>query len=550
MSTLSNLVRYKDAAVLFLKYGRSDLFEQAGLGSAIGEFDPPPEGVAQAENLAEDLESLGPTFVKLGQMLASRADLLPKPYLEPLQRLQDSVEPFPYEEVDEIVRQQLGVRISKAFAEFDERPLAAASLGQVHLAKLRDGRKVAVKVQRPNIRQRIVDDLEAIADVAQMLDNHTEAGRRYGFAPMVEEFRRTLMAELDYRREATNLQAMAANLQQFDRIVVPRVIPDFSTAKVLTMQYLSGVRVDDLNPVVRLDMKGDELAEELFRAYLHQILVTGLFHADPHPGNVLLTPEHDLALLDLGMVGHILPSMQLPLLEMLMAIGEGDGEGTAKVALDLAEHRENVDRTKFRAEVNALVSQHQGAELDQIRVGDVVLSVFAIAGNNGLRIPAELSVLGKALLQLDEIGRSLDPKFEPNSAIQRNVGEIMRERAGEETSLRRLFSTMLETKEFVEELPGKVNRILGKLSEEDFSVEVDAIDEEVLIDGFQAVANRISTGLVLAALIVGAALMMDVETGFTLFGYPGIAIVCFLIASVIGLWLVGRILWSEYKSSR
>lgn len=542
--------RYKNIALLMLRYGRSDLVKQSGLDAVLDDEPASSQGVAQAEELAADFEKLGPTFIKLGQMLATRVDLLPMAYLEPLARLQDDVAPFPYEEVEAIVKTELGARISKAFAEFDIKPLAAASLGQVHRATLRDGRPVVVKVQRPNIRQIVVDDLEALTEIAELLDRHTETGRRYGFGPMVDAFRKTLLRELDYRLEAANLRAFQESLAKFERILVPGPIDDYTSSRLLTMEYVQGLRIDALSPVARLDIGGAELAEELFRAYLHQILVSGFFHADPHPGNVFLTPDHRIALLDLGMMGRILPSMQIELLELLMAIGEGDGEGAARLALRLGEPLEEVDETRFRRDIHELVARHQGVALEELEVGKIVLHVFSIAAANGVRIPPELSVLGKALLQLDRIGRCLHPRFDPNQAIRRNANEILRSRLGHETSLRRLFSSLMQTKEFIEELPARINRVVDAIARNDFKISIDAIQEETLIVGFQKVANRITAGLVLAALIIGAALMMQVETSFTLLGYPGLAILCFAAAAGGGFWLVGSILWSDHTRPR
>ena len=543
-----DLRRYRDVAMLLVRYGRSDLVRQAGLDAALDGTEAPEEGVAEATELASDLERMGPTFVKLGQMLSTRVDLLPAAYLEPLTRLQDSVEPFAYDEVRRIVEQELEVRISKAFSHFDEEPMASASLGQVHRAALRDGRPVAIKVQRPGIRDQVRGDLETLAELAEFFDRHTDAGRRYGFGPMVEEFRRALLTELDYRREASNLRAMHRSQEPFDRILVPAPIEDYTSSRVLTMEYVRGVKVDDLSPVARLDIEGSELAEELFRSYLRQILVDGLFHADPHPGNVFLTADRRLALLDLGMVGRIPEPMQNDLVELLMAIGESDAEGTASVALRLGETLEDHDEQRFRRDIRDLVAEHRDAVLEDLQVGKIVLRVFGAAAHSGLRIPPELSVLGKALLQLDKIGRALDPKFDPNAAIRRNVGSIMQSRLAGETSWRRLFSALTQAREFAEELPGRVNRVLDAVANNDFEVKVDAIDEQVLIVGFQKIANRITAGLVLAALIVGAALLMRIETKFTIFGYPGLAMLCFLAAAGGGFWLVWTILWGDQSN--
>ncbi|HEV2707021.1 MAG TPA: AarF/UbiB family protein, partial [Pyrinomonadaceae bacterium] len=242
-----HLKRYKDIAWLFMKYGRGDLVKHAGLEEAIeGTETLNPEVPAKAEELANDLERMGPTFIKLAQLLSTRSDLLPMPYLEALSRLQDSVEPFSFGEVEEIVASELGVRISKAFSEFVAVPLAAASLGQVHRATMRDGRPVVVKVQRPHIREQIVKDLEAMQEIAEFLDRHTEIGRRYEFQPMLDEFRKSLLRELDYRQEARNLVTFAENLREFENIIVPQPVDDYTTSRVLTMDYVRGRKITDL----------------------------------------------------------------------------------------------------------------------------------------------------------------------------------------------------------------------------------------------------------------------------------------------------------------
>jgi len=339
-----HLKRYKDIAVLLMKYGRFDLVKNAGLEAVLKdeiEFDHAPASEARA--LAEDFEALGPTFIKLGQLLSTRPDILPASYLESLSRLQDKVEPFSFAEVEEIVTSELGVRISKAFQEFEATPMAAASLGQVHRAVLKGGRAVAVKVQRPGIRGMIVEDLEALMEIASLLDAHTEMGRRYEFQKVLDEFRKALLRELDYKLEADNLCVLGENLKEFDRIVVPRAVDGYSTSRVLTMDYIRGKKVTSLSPLDRIELDGAALAEQLFRAYLKQILVDGFFHADPHPGNIFLTDDKRLALLDLGMVARTTPGQQEKLIHLLLAISEGRAEDAASVALQIGDKREEFD---------------------------------------------------------------------------------------------------------------------------------------------------------------------------------------------------------------
>jgi ubiquinone biosynthesis protein len=534
-----HLKRYKDVARLFWKYGRAEWVERAGLETELEDEDRRDDEPAQASELAEELERLGPTFVKLGQLLSTRADLLPVPFLVALSRLQDDVEPVPYAESEETVERELEVRISKAFAWFDPKPLASASLGQVHKAALRDGRAVAVKIQRPGIHKRILEDLEALAEIAAVIDERTEWGRRYHVADMLDEFRSVLLRELDYRREAANLRLLGKNLERFPRIVVPQPIEDYTTDRVLTMDFIGGRKVTEISPMRRLELEGGQLAEDLFEAYLQQVLIDGVFHADPHPGNVFVTDDDRLALIDLGMVAHIGSDMQERLLRLLIAVSEGRGSNAADVALQMGEVEEEwFDEPQFRRQVIELVGQYRHATVEEIQVGKVVMEISRAAADGGVRVPRELTMLGKALLNLDAVGRALDPDFDPNAAIRRRAGEITTRRMMQKASPGNVLSSVLETAEFVQKLPSRVNRILDAVASNELRVRVDAIDERTLIDGFQKVANRIATGLVLAALIVGAAMLMQIETDFRLLGYPGLAMLCFLGAVAGGLGLL------------
>jgi predicted unusual protein kinase regulating ubiquinone biosynthesis (AarF/ABC1/UbiB family) len=452
--------------------------------------------------------------------------------------------------VEAIVSGELGVRISKAFSEFEEKPLATASLGQVHRAAMLDGRVVVVKVQRPGIREIIAEDMEALEEIAGFLDKHTPWGKRYEFGKMLEEIRRSLWRELDYRQEARNLITLGANLLEFPGIVVPTPIEDFTTSRVLTMEYIRGKKITELSPLARLDIKGADLAEELFHAYLKQILVDGFFHADPHPGNVFLTDDHRIALFDLGMVGHITPQLQENLLQLLLAVSDGRGDDAAGIAIKISELKEDFSENTFRQRVAALVGEHQGSQMNQIQVGRVVLEITQISGDSGLRVPAELTMLSKTLLNLDLVGQTLDPKFNPNASIRRNAEKILQQRVWKAFTPTNLFGSLLEMKDLVVRLPSRLNRILDVIAHNELKVKVETIDEHVIIEGLQKIANRITLGLVLAALIVSAALLMRVETAFRLFGYPGFAILCFLGVGGGGIFLILRILLHDRTSRK
>ena len=542
------LKRYKDVAMLLIKYGRSDLISPAGLeGSVLPDEIAAESETAPAEDLANDLEKLGPTFIKLGQLLSTRADLLPGPYLDALERLQDQIEPFPFEEVERIVSGELGVRISKAFADFEPAPLAAASLSQVHRATMRDGRAVVVKVQRPDIRELIVGDLEALGEIAHFLDQHTELGKRYEFDNMLVNLRKSLLRELDFTIEANNLHIIGQNLAEFEEIVIPEPIDDYTTTRVLTMEYISGKKITALNPLRLLEIDGSLLAEELFSAYLKQFLIDGLFHADPHPGNVFLTDDDRIALIDLGMVGRVTRSFQDNLLRLMLAISEGRGEMAAQAAIKMGEEKEGFDRATFERRITDLVAENSDAILSKLNAGKVTLEITRVAADCWFRLPPEFTMIAKALLNLDRVVYSLDTHFDPNSIIRERANEILQRNILKSVAPNNLLSGVVDLKEFAEKLPTRVNRILDAAGNNELRFKVDAIDEKVVLEGLQKVANRITLGLIVASLIVGAAMLMRVDTSFRIFGYPGLAMIFFLLAAAAGLALSVSILSTDVK---
>ena len=553
-----HLQRYKQIAAFLWKYGRSDLVEQIGLDDAVVEERKAeraangqnPAGQNTADQLAADLEALGPTFVKLGQVLSSRPDLLPAAYIEALTRLHDNVKPFDGAEAQRIVEEDVGVRISKAFLRFDPEPIAAASLGQVHRAALRDGREVAIKVQRPNIATQIADDFELLAQIAALAENHSEWAKRHRVTEIVQELKTSIGHELDYEREAQNLVTMGANLKEFDRLYIPQPIPDYCSRRVLTMEWVSGTKITELSPLARMEMDGAALADQLFQAYLHQVLVDGIFHADPHPGNVFLTQDDHIALLDLGMVGRTTPAMQDHLVKLLIAVSEGKAEQATDIVMRMSQVDRDCDRVLFERKVGEVVAEHHGRSLKDINVGRTLLTVTGIAADQGVYVPTQLTLLAKTLLQLDEIGKALDPEFDPNAAIRRHVSELATRRMRKESTPGSVMASVLEMKDFVSGLPVRLNRIMDAVGNRELEVKVHTMEAGLMMEGLQKVANRITSGLVLASLIIGAALLMRVETSFRVLGYPGLAILCFLAATAGGVWLLVNIFVQDRRSEQ
>ena len=541
------LRRAAQIAGVLARHGGGDLVTSSGLAQELdGAADEPADGSSAAgRDLAADLEALGPTFIKLGQLLASRGDLLPDAHVEALARLQDDVEPVPFDDVRELVERELGAPLTESFKTFDEQPLASASLGQVHRAALPDGREVAVKVQRPGIRETVEHDLEVLHALAAFLDHHTEVGERYRFDDMIEEFERSLGRELDYRRERVSLQQLRDNLDRYACLHVPEAFAAHSTARVLTMEHVPGDKVTELPPLAHLDADGEALVDELFRAYLQQMLSDGFVHADPHPGNVLLTPAGRLALIDVGMVVRLGARTRERMLRLLVAVVDGQADEAADIALAMGSTTSHFDEEGFRRDVADLVASYHELPLGEAHAGRILTELTRISGRDGVRPPSELTLLGRTLLALDQVASELAPAFDADEAVRRYAGEVLQRAMLQELTPASMLRGLLDTKEFVEQLPRRANRILGDLAEGSLRVRVDAVDAERLIDAIRRLANRVVAGLVLAALIVGAAMMAGVETQATILGYPALALVFFVTAALLGLWLVVGILRSD-----
>ena len=495
-----------------------------------------------AERFTASLESLGPTFIKFGQLLSTRQDLLPAAYTEALTRLQDNVEPVPVEEIRARIEESLGAPVGTLFAEFDDAPLASASLAQAHRAVTRSGRDVVVKVLRPGVRDRVRRDLASLGELADFADANTPVGPRLGAARMLAQFRRSMADELDYRKEAANLDLFRNLVDDEPDLLVPGYVADYSTDDVLTLEFMPGRKITDVGPLTMLDVDGARLAASLFRFMLKAMLIDGILHADPHPGNLFLTPDHRVALLDVGMVVRLPGRLRSSIVKLLVSIGDGDGEGAAAVLADMGHPTDEYDAAAFRDDVSHLVSStlSMGADL---QAGAVLMQLARISGTHGLRPPAEMTLVAKALLNLDQATQHLDPSFTPVEAIRANLPTILA--AGLTPSAGQSLLGGIEGKEFLERLPRRANRLLDALSDGELTIKVDAFDENRALMVLQQVANRVSTALILAAVTIAAALLMFADVGPRLWGYPALGTVFFLVAAVGGLVLVARILWHD-----
>lgn len=513
--------------------------------------DAKPDATGQqAREFAADIQSLGPAFIKIGQALSVRPDLLPPVYLRALEHLQDDTDVVPYEQIRAIVESELGVRISHAFAEFAEQPLAAASLAQVHAATLRDGRAVAVKVQRPGICEEINADLAALSNIARAADAFTEQGRRVQFNAWIEEMSGTLGEELDFCREADNLRVFREQLEPYPTLFVPAPIADFCSMRVLTMERVEGTKVDTAVELRRLEEPLDRYANDLVRAYLDQIFLHGMVHADPHPGNVMLMQDR-LALIDLGMVAHLSTRVRDLLLTLFAAAIEGDGDEVARRTMMLGEPLESFDERAWLRRCSRLIARFATqSRHTRFGAGGLLIELTQQSIACGLRPPPEIALLARTLLALEGVTETLNPSVPPRRIVREHLSAIVAGRMAQRLSLHEFNRQVGDVGALLRELPRQTRAIVDVLASNNLRVRVAGLEESRLLENLQKIANRISVSLVSASLVIGAALALRVDAGPRLWGYPGLALVLFVLAFVLALGLVLSALLSDRRGSR
>jgi ubiquinone biosynthesis protein len=532
--------RYAGLARLLLKH-RGAAVSGAGAASELAlegeELDAGTPTDEDARHLVDELCRMGPTFIKLGQLLSTRADLLPPVYLRALADLRDNVPPLEPGIAEQVVEDELGVRLSTAFGSFEAMPIGSASLGQVHRATLRDGRPVAVKVQRPGIRRRALEDMEVIGELAEFLDRHSDRASRLGFSSMADQFRGSLVGELDYRREAANLRELGDILDGFDRIVVPRPVDDYVSSRVLTMEFVEGRSIDSLGPLGRTELDCADLAEQLVGAYLEQVLVHGFFHADPHPGNILLTHDHRLALVDLGMVARLSPEVQDQLLRLLLAMSSRDSAAAAEALERLGDRLEDYEPDRLRARVGELLLRYGSSTIGDLPAGRSLAELAVASSACGLRPGPELTMLAKALLNLDQVARTLDPGIRIDSIIESRSAAVMRDRMLDAARPAKVMRSALDAAAFAEQLPGRLNKVLESLAAGRIDLRLEGLDENAVLRGAQKMANRVAAGVTIAAFVIAAALFASGPRGATVWGYPVLTIVFLGLAVLTAAWV-------------
>lgn len=544
-----HLQRYREIMGVLLKHGFGHILRNLGLldfpsikAKSVLKKEPVAEILSPAQRLRLALEELGPTFIKIGQILSTRPDILPPDYIKELEKLQDRVPAFSFEEVKHQIESELELPTEQLFEEFDPEPLAAASIGQVHRAVLAGGREVAVKVRRPGIEKVIETDIEILYDVARFLEKRSNWAEMYSLVEMVSEFDRTLYEELDYQAEGRNADTFRKNFAGDDDVVIPTVYWEYTSKKVLTMEYVAGVKLSKLSEIERTGLNREALARKVARSVFKQILIDGFFHGDPHPGNLAAIPGEKIVFMDFGMAGCLTEETKHKVGNLMMALVSKSSDAVMKAVLDLGVVPKSVDRKLLRRDIDLLQRKYYEIPLSRIKLGEALNDIMGVAFRHRVRIPPEFALLVKSLLTLEGIVGELDPGLSIVKVAEPFGRQMLKERFSPRKLSGNVARHLLEMGNLLPLLPKRVYDVLDLAAEGELKLKHQFPQTEEVLTRVNIMVNRLAFGIVIAGLVVGSALIA--RGGYLLFGQVPVVEIGFFIAGVMGFWFLVSILRS------
>ncbi|WP_017796445.1 ABC1 kinase family protein [Oceanobacillus kimchii] len=548
--------RYREIVVAFSRNGFGYFVRELGLHKITSlpkrlfeQGDKEVHNKTTGERIRLFLEELGPTFIKLGQIASTRQDLIPKNIIEELEKLQDQVAPFSFSDVQEIIGRELQEPINAVFKSFDEHPIAAASIGQVHYGVLQSGQEVAVKIQRPNLEEKVHTDLEILMSIAKLAESRLEWAKKYQLSAIIKEFSNSLIAELDYTLEGRNAHRIAQQFKKHEDVVVPDVYWNLTTEKVLTMEYIKGIKLDENKKLVREGYNPQLIAEKLIQKQFQQILIDGFFHADPHPGNVMILPNHKILFMDFGMVGRLTSSMKDHLSSLIVAIMRQNTKSIIKAIYRMGIVSENVDADYMYADIDDLRDKYYDIPFSQVSIGEAINDLFRVATTHGIRIPTDLSLVGKSLLTLEGTVERLDPDISIVKIAEPFGKRLLKEKYQPKKVADEVYQQAEDYKDLIMDFPDHINHLYKVIRRGKLPLEISVSRVEAFLRKLDRISNRLSFSIVLLAfsiimvgLIIGSALAG--ESSY-LWSLPVIEI-GFVVAIGMFLWL----LYSIFRSGR
>ncbi len=545
---LNHISRYRDVANILIKHGFGFLFDRVSLRNIMGfrktksVLEDEVDKYTRPQRLRLALEELGPTYIKLGQLLSIRPDLLPANYIAELEQLQNNVPPFSYNEVLEVL-QNAGLDIKRDFTLFNEMPIAAASIAQAHEAILNNGQRVVVKIQRPGIDKTIETDLEILADISALLEKRTAWGHFYHITEVVEELGQAIRNELDFMQEGRNADLFQKNFKNEPSILIPEIYWQYSSKKVLTMAYLEGIKISDFSALQQANVDTKKIAHKLVHALFKQIFEYGFFHADPHPGNIAISSEQKIIFYDFGQIGMVDDMLKEQCVDLLVSMMRYDVYGVTQALLAIAIGSQGVNRMELSRDVARLEQKYYGLPMSQIKLGESLAELLELSTRYQVRVPPELSLMVKMLMTVESLVSQLDPELSIVDIAEPYGRKVMLKRYSPKHMGENLLAMTLDYGRVVKQFPRDFENILRLLSDGELKLNMQHANLDRLTSKLDIISNRLSISIIVGSIIIGSALIMEkTNTGFI--SRIPLVDIGFLTALILGLFLTYSILRS------
>lgn len=548
--TYRHVQRYRQILTVLFRYGFGDLVDtlkieqylEVGLQMISRKRREKIERLSRAVRVRMAIEELGPTFIKMGQILSTRPDLLPVEFIRELEKLQDHVPPFAFDQVKKTIETELGTPLEKAFKDFDDMPVASASLGQVHQARIGEGEHVVVKVQRPGIRKTIEVDMEIMLHLATLMEKHLEGWDLHRPTKVVEEFARTLEKEMDYTIEASHMETFAMHFKGDHTVYIPKVYREATTERVLTMEKIVGIKVSKTDLLEKEGFNKKTIAARGADLIMKQIFVHGFFHADPHPGNIFILPDHVICYVDFGMMGRIGRQTREDFADLIMSVVRQDESGAVNGLLKITNWDEEPERGLLERDVAEFMDRYVYRPLKELELGKLLHQLLDIASKHRMRIEPDFFLMIKALSTVDVLGRTLDPDFDIATRAAPFMRRIRMDRLHPGRIAADMIDSGAELVYLLKEIPGEIRKILKQARQGKVKIEFEHRGLEPMLSTHARISNRIAFAIVLAALIIGSSLIVLSDIPPKWNEIPIIGLVGFVIAGLMGLWLLVLIL--------